>query len=181
MSNELPRAYAYKLAPEMNSGKRATLAALHSEWQRTLPLAFEWFWQPFLRGGQFPHKPARSGPKSTFPATGLVTSQKDLMVVAIEGQARSWASNLARRIARSVMQDAVLAGDPALRRELLWINSMRAWLVPYPQQVKLLEAQPARPTPFARSRRQLRALCVRWYAATSLCTACPIHCSCPCR
>jgi len=142
--DKLPRAYAYKIAPEMNAGKRAALQALQSEWRRTLPLAFEWFWRPFLAGGLFPYKPARSGPRSTFPATALVTSQKDLMALAIEGQARSWGSNLARRISRSVIQDQVLAGDATLRRQLLWINSMRAWLLPYRQQVDLLQAQPAK-------------------------------------
>lgn len=137
----LPRAYAYKLAPQLNAGKRVALAALHAEWQRTLPLAFDWYWQPFLQGGLLPFNPPRSGPESTFPATALVTSQKDLMALAIQGQARSWASNLAKRIARSVMRDAVLREQPHLRRQLLWVNSMKAWLLPYRQQLQLLAAQ----------------------------------------
>lgn len=140
----LPRSFLSKLAPELNSGKLALLEALHSEWVRTLPQAFNWYWQPFLRGGLLPKRPPRSGPKSTFPATRLVTSQKDLMAIAIEGQAQSWASNLKNRIARALMRDAVLAGDPALRRELLWINSMRAWLLPFRQQTALLAALPAK-------------------------------------
>ena len=89
-----------------------------------------------------PSNPTRSGPTSTFPETLLVTSQKDLMVVAIQGQAKSWASNLARRIRLSLMRDGMLGGKDVdnLRHQLLWINSMRAWLVPYRQQVEMLQA-----------------------------------------
>lgn len=139
---ELPRAYRFKLAPELNAGKRAQLEALHSEWRRMLPLAFDWFWAPFLRGGLLPKNPARSGPKSTFPVTRLVTSQKDLMAVAVEGQAKSWVSNLKNRLARALMQNDVLARDTNLRRQLLWLNAMKAWLLPYPQQVALLATAP---------------------------------------
>ena len=141
---ELPRAYAWRVAPELNASKRSRLDAVHEEWARLLPRAFDWFWQPFLRGGLLPHNPARSGPKSTFPATSLVTSQKDLMAVAIQGQAKSWASNLKNRIARSLMQSDGLLQAEQLRRELLWINAMRAWLLPYPEQCALLAAAPAK-------------------------------------
>lgn len=144
MTTDLPRAFRFKIAPELNAGKRAVLWSLHAEWQRTLPLAFDWFWQPFLRGGLLPRNPARSGPKSTFPATRLVTSQKDLMAVAIEGQAKGWASNLKNRIAQLLMRDPVLALDTDMRRQLLWINAMRAWLLPYRAQCDLLAAQPAK-------------------------------------
>ena len=141
---ELPRAYLYRLAPELNGGKLRALEALQDEWSRTLPLAFDWYWQPFLRGGLLPRNPPRSGPKSTFPATRLVTSQKDLMAVALEGQAKSWASNLKNRMTRALMRDDVLARETALRRQLLWLNAMRAWLLPYREQCKLLAAQPAK-------------------------------------
>lgn len=70
--------------------------------------------------------PATSGPHSTFPATRLVTSQKDMMARAIEGRAKGWASNLKTRIARSVIASETLATLPALRRQLLWVNAMRA-------------------------------------------------------
>lgn len=143
-SRGLPRSFLSKIAPELNAGKLAMLDALQAEWSRTLPLAFNWYWQPFLRGGLFPWKPARSGSQSTFPATRLVTSQKDLMAVAIEGQAKSWSSNLKNRITCALMRDAVLAEDTALRRQLLWINSMKAWLLPYPRQVDLLASAPAK-------------------------------------
>lgn len=143
-ATELPRAYLYRLAPEVNCGKLEALKALQREWSRMLPLAFDWFWQPFLRGGLLPRNPARCGPKSTFPSTRLVTSQKDLMAVAIEGQAKGWASNLKNRIARSVMRDGILTKNTDLRRQLLWLNSMRAWLLPYRAQVALLAAQPAK-------------------------------------
>jgi len=141
---ELPRAYVWRVAPELNASKRSRLDALQDEWTRLLPKAFDWFWQPFLRGGLLPHNPARSGPKSTFPATQLVTSQKDLMAVAIQGQAKSWASNLKNRVARSLMRSFSLAQDEQLRRELLWINAMRAWLLPYPEQCATLAAAPAK-------------------------------------
>jgi putative transposase len=134
----------YRFAPEVNAGKLTVLQELQAEWSRTLPLAFSWFWRPFLHGGLLPRNPPRSGPKSTFPSTRLVTSQKDLMAVAIEGQAKSWVSNLKNRIARSLMRDAVLSGDAGLRRQLLWINSMKAWLLPYREQVALLAAQPVK-------------------------------------
>jgi len=128
----------------MNASKRSRLDALQDEWTRLLPKAFDWFWQPFLRGGLLPHNPARSGPKSTFPATQLVTSQKDLMAVAIQGQAKSWASNLKNRVARSLMRSSGLAQDEQLRRELLWINALRAWLLPYREQCMMLAAAPAK-------------------------------------
>lgn len=141
---KLPRSYALKLAPQTNAGKLLALRSLQAEWRRVLPLAFDWYWAPFLRGGAFPFRPARSGPASTFPATRLVTSQKDLMALALEGQARSWASNLQRRIARTVMTSPALTAQPVLRRELLWVNAMHAWLMPFRQQCELLARAPAR-------------------------------------
>jgi putative transposase len=141
---ELPRAFAWRIAPELNASKRSRLDAMHREWQRTLATAFDWFWQPFLRGGLLPHNPPRSGPKSTFPQTQLVTSQKDLMAVALQGQAKGWAKNLQRRIARTLMRSATLAQNEGLRRELLWVNSMHAWLLPYRLQCDLLAAAPAK-------------------------------------
>jgi len=121
------------------------LDALHAEWRRALPLAFNWFWQPFLRGGLFPYNPPRSGPKSQFPTTLLGTASRDLMAVAIQGQAKSWASNLKNRITRSIMRNKALAEQDQLRRELLWINAMRAWLLPYRQQRELLAVAPDKP------------------------------------
>lgn len=91
-----------------------------------------------------PWKPPCTGPNSTFPSTALVTSQKQLMAAAIEGQASSWSSNLRNRLSASIMRCNVLARDATLRRQLLWLNAMRAWLIPYPEQAKLLAAQPAK-------------------------------------
>ncbi|MNR71390.1 putative transposase DNA-binding domain protein [compost metagenome] len=141
---ELPRSFALKLAPQTNAGKLQALRLMQKEWQRVLPLAFRWYWAPFLKGGAFPFKPRRSGPASTFPATRLVTSQKDLMALSIEAQARSWASNLQRRLARTVMCSPALAAQPVLRRELLWVNAMQVWLLPYREQLALLANAPAR-------------------------------------
>ena len=66
------------------------------------------------------------------------------MAVAIQGQAKSWASNLKNRLARSLMQSESLAQAEQLRRELLWLNAMRAWLLPYPEQCAMLAAAPAK-------------------------------------
>ena len=138
------KSYLFKIAPELNAGKAAALDAVLAEWQRTLPLAVDWYWAPFLKGGLLPRNPVRSGPLSTFPATQLGSASRDLMTVALQGQAQGWASNLKNRIARTVMRCEVLAKDDVLRRELLWINSMRAWLLPHPKQLELLQAQPVK-------------------------------------
>lgn len=138
----VPRCFLFKVAPECNEGKLSTLDIVHSEWSRTVTEAYTWYWAPFIKGGLLPKKPVCSGSRSTFPTTKLVTSQKDLIVVAIEGQAKSWASNLKNRISAALMRDRVLDSYPTLRRQMLWINSMRAWLLPYPAQLKLLAAQP---------------------------------------
>ena len=134
----LPRAYANRIAPELNAGKRMALEAMHSEWQRTLPLAFDWYWEGFLRHGKFRTDVTVSGPRSVFPETKLVTSQKDLMLRAVVGQAASWTSNLKNRLRNAVMNCGT---DDALRHQVLWINSMKAWLLPYREQVALLQSQ----------------------------------------
>ena len=147
----LPRSFAFKIAPQARAGKLDRLEAVQAEWSRVLPLAFAWHWRGFLRGRPFENLP-RSGPKSTFPKTKLVTSQKDLMAAAIQGQAQGWASNLKNRFAKALMRMENL--DPKLRREMLWINSMRAWTLPLNappaqpgkiSQMGLLAAQPAKP------------------------------------
>jgi putative transposase len=134
----LPRAYASRIAPEINGGKQMALEAMNSEWQLTLPLAFDWYWNGFLRDGKFRSDVAVAGPKSVFPKTKLVTSQKDLMLRAIVGQAASWTSNLKNRIRNAVMSCGI---DDALRHQVLWINSMKAWLLPYREQLALLQSQ----------------------------------------
>lgn len=70
---------------------------------------------------------------------------KDLMAVAIEGQAKSWVSNLKNRFSRSLMRDDILAQNPEFRRQLLWINSMRAWLMSNAAQQALLISQSSTP------------------------------------
>ena len=94
MTATIIRGFRHRIAPEMNRGKRDALAKMHAEWTKILPLAFAWLWKPFLKGGLLPRNPPRSGPSSTFASTLLVTSQKDLMAVAIEGQAKGWAEKL---------------------------------------------------------------------------------------
>ena len=145
MTATIIRGFRHRIAPEMNRGKRDALAKMHAEWTKILPLAFAWLWTPFLKGGLLPRNPPRSGPSSTFPSTLLVTSQKDLMAVAVEGQAKGWAGSLQNRIAKSIMRDAILAKSPVLRRELLWINAMHAWLLPQKGQAALLASLAAKP------------------------------------
>jgi putative transposase len=137
----LARTVKYKVAPELNPGKRRQVSLVMAEWQRTAIAAFDWYWQPFLRGGLFNPRMPVSGPKSTFPDTRLVTSQKDLLLRAVSGQAQGWASNLANRLTRAIVRSAA---DEGLRHQLLWINSMRAWLLPYREQVALLNGHPSR-------------------------------------
>ncbi len=70
-----------------NAGKLTQLQALQDEWQRLLPLVGEHCWSQFLRG----ERPTASlssavGPESVFGATPVVTSMKQCMAVAVEGQ-----------------------------------------------------------------------------------------------
>ena len=77
-----------------------------------------------------------------FQQTSLVTSMKECMAVAVEGQLKTWKSNLQRRIARLIMRSSKYAKDVDARHQLLWINRMQLWLVPYTQQqLVLLDAK----------------------------------------
>lgn len=117
------RSYALKVARELNQTKRNVLEGVAAEWKRTLRPAFNWYWLPFWRTGVFNPKLRCSGQTSTFPQTRLVTSQKDLMLRALAGQAQGWASNLSnrgRRLSRSI-------SDSVLRHEVMWINACQLW------------------------------------------------------
>lgn len=141
---ELPRAYLYRLAPELNRGKSKALEDLQREWKQTLPKAFDLVLVAFFkrRGPAAEPRPFRTAFNlSDHPACQLAKGPDG---GAVEGQAKSWASNLKNRITRSLMRDPVLGRDTVLLRELLWLNSMRAWLMPYPAQVELLAAQPVK-------------------------------------
>lgn len=128
------RTYALKLARELNAGKRAALEAVVEEWQRTLPRAFQWYWASFWKTGRFNPRLRCSGPTSRFPATRLVTSQKDMMLRALAGQAQAWAANLANR-GRSLGNCIT---DPTLCHEVAWINACEAWLMPNQAQNEML-------------------------------------------
>ena len=103
--------------------KRRALDAVAAEWLRTTRPAFKWYWAEFWRTGSFNPRLRCSGPTSLFPATHLVTSQKDLMLRALVGQAQGWVSNLANR-GRNLSRSLV---DPVLRHEVMWINACYLW------------------------------------------------------
>ena len=124
------RSYLYQVDPHCNAGKLAQLQAMQDEWQRLLPLVGEHCWSQFLRG----ERPTASlssavGPASVFGATPLVTSMKLCMAVAVEGQLKSWKSNLQRRITRLIMRSRRYATQPEVRYQLLWLNSLHLWAV----------------------------------------------------
>jgi hypothetical protein len=131
------RAHHLKVAREINKGKAAALDALCAEWRRTAIEAFDWLWDGFLRCGEITWSAPRSGPNSTFPETRLVTSQKDMLAVALEGQAKGWLSNLASR----GRPNFAAVSDPTLRHELLWINVMKLWGASNARQNTLLTKQ----------------------------------------
>ena len=134
----ITRSYFLKVAPELNVTKRRALEALRVAWKRTVREAWAWYWTPFWKEGQFDRTRAVSGPESQFPATQLVTSQKDLIRVALAGQAQGWTGNVVNRARPSLVNVNV---DDVLRHELFWINSMRLWRVPNARQNELLRSQ----------------------------------------
>ncbi|WP_316251868.1 transposase [Paraburkholderia sp. UCT31] len=126
------------MAPELNVTKRHALLALRAEWKRTVCKAWGWYWAPFWQSGQFDPHMAVSGLGSRFPATQLVTSQKDLMLVALAAQAKGWTGNVVNRARPSVANASV---NDSFRHELFWINAMRLWHVSNARQNELLADQ----------------------------------------
>jgi putative transposase len=117
------RSYSLKVARGLNADKRTLLAAVAAEWTRITQPAFKWYWAEFWKTGRFNSRLRCSGPTSCFPMTRLVTSQKDLMLRALAGQAQSWLSNLenrGRKLGRCIT-------DETLRHEVLWINACQLW------------------------------------------------------
>lgn len=135
------RSYLFKVDPRCNPGKLGQLQALHAEWKRLLPVVGAHLWARFL-AGEVSSKSLSSavGADSVFGATPLVTSVKQCMAVAIEGQIKTWRANLKLRITRQVMRSARYAEHEARRHQLLWLNSMQLWLVPYERQLEMLAA-----------------------------------------
>ena len=139
------RSYLYQVDPHCNAGKLVQLHAMQNEWQRLLPLVGEHCWSQFLRG----ERPTASlssavGPASVFGATPLVTSMKQCMAVAVEGQLKSWKSNFQRRITRLIMRSRRYATQPEVRHQILWLNSLYLWAVPLAEQQALLAVSPSK-------------------------------------
>lgn len=133
------RSYLFKVDERCNPGKFAQLAAMHAEWQRLLPVVGAHLWAQFLAGGVSAKSLSSAvGADSVFGATPLVTSIKQCMAVAIEGQIKTWCANLKLRITRLVMRSERYTANESQRHQLLWLNSMQLWLVPHGRQVELL-------------------------------------------
>ncbi len=135
------RSYLFKVDARCNSAKLQKLDDLNREWQRLLPVVGEHLWTKFLQG-QRPDKSLSStaGVDSVFGSTPLVTSVKQCMAVAIEGQLKTWRANLMKRLTRLVMRSQHYRDAPELRHELLWLNRMQLWLVPLAEQQAVLAA-----------------------------------------
>lgn len=153
------RSYLFKVDQRCNASKLEKLDAMHAEWQRLLPVVGSHLWQKFC-DGELAGKSLSSsvGAASVFAATPLVTSVKQCMAVAIEGQIKTWKANLKRRVMRLVMRSDRYAARPGLRHQLLWLNSMQAWLVPFSQQQQLLEVSKGKTKVEALSERSSRLL-----------------------
>lgn len=100
-----------------------------------LPLVGGHLWQEFL-AGVLRTAPLNSevGSTSVFGQTPLVTSVKQCMAQAVTGLMKSWKSNLANRVARLVMRSDRYAANDSRRHQLLWLNRLGLWRVPYAQQ-----------------------------------------------
>ena len=133
------RSYLFKVDTRCNATKLLALETMQQEWQRFLPILGEHAWNEFLQGKPV-GKPLNMQLKQValFQQTSLVTSMKECMAVAVEGQLKTWKSNLQRRIARFIMRSSRYAKDADARHQLLWLNRMQLWRVPYPQQQKIL-------------------------------------------
>lgn len=133
------RSYIFKVDERCNALKLAKLSAMHAEWQRLLPVVGEHLWSKFLDGDRLDKSlSSRVGVTSIFGDSPLVTSVKQCLAVAVEGQIKSWKSNLQLRITRLVMRSSRYAANPELRHQILWLNAMQLWLVPRDQRLVLL-------------------------------------------
>ena len=133
------RSYLFKVDPQCNAGKIEKLQAMQTEWQRLLPMVGDFVWSQFLHG-RYSNKSLSSavGKDSVFGKTPLVTSMKQCMAVAVEGQFKTWKSNLQARITRLIMRSGKYAKAVELRHQLLWLNSMQLWQVPFSTQQSIL-------------------------------------------
>ena len=114
---------------------------MQTEWQRMLPVVGQHVWAQFLHGVQNNASLSSDvGANSVFGHTLLVCSMKQCMAVAVEGQLKTWKSNLQKRISRLIMRSDKYASADAQRHQLLWLNSMQLWMVSLTQQQTILSA-----------------------------------------
>ncbi len=131
------RSYLYKVDERCNAAKLAALSSLNEEWCRMLPVVGQHLWQRFLQANESPKSLSSAvGAGSVFGATPLVTSVKQCMAVACEGLIKSWKSNLANRVARQVMRSERWKSEDIRRHQLLWLNRLGLWLVPFEEQAR---------------------------------------------
>ena len=110
-----------------------------------LPVVGQHVWTQFLQGIHSNASLSSAvGASSIFGSTPLVNSMKQCMAVAVEGQLKTWKSNLQKRITRLIMRSDKYASAPTLRHQLLWLNSMQLWMVPLAQQEAILAAYKAK-------------------------------------
>ena len=110
-----------------------------------LPVVGQHVWALFLSGvhGNASLSSAVGG-DSVFGRTRLVNSMKQCMAVAVEGQLKTWKSNLQKRITRLIMRSTKYERFSAQRHQLLWLNSMQLWMVPFNQQQATLATSKAK-------------------------------------
>ena len=139
------RSYLFKVDPQCNVGKLEKLQAMQTEWQRMLPLVGQFVWAQFLHGS-YGHKSLSSavGKDSVFGKTPLVNSMKQCMAVAVEGQLKTWKSNLQGRITKLIMRSEKYAKTPVFQHQLLWLNSMHLWQVSLSIQKAILAESKAK-------------------------------------
>ena len=139
------RSYLFKVDPQCNVGKLEKLHAMQAEWQRMLPVVGQHVWAQFLHGVHGDVSLSSTvGADSVFGDTLLVCSMKQCMALAVEGQLKSWKSNLQKRITRLIMRSAKYDRVDTQRHQLLWLNSMQLWMVPLDRQQAILTASKAK-------------------------------------
>lgn len=152
------RSYLYKVDARCNAAKLAALSAMQAEWQRMLPVVGQHLWKRFLKGDALSKSLSSSvGESSIFGATPLVTSVKQCLAVAVEGLIKSWKSNLANRFVKLVLRSERWALDDGRRHQLLWLNRLGLWFVPFDEQSqRWARFKPAAASLDARASRLLR-------------------------
>lgn len=161
------RSYLYRVDDQSNIGKLQALDAVHAEWSRLLTTLGDEVWTEFTTGTFQPYLLGRASSNQLIKASPLQHSIKQCMCVAVEGALRSWASNLANRIAKLVLRNPRYAG---IQHELLWLNRMQLWALPYESQVaRLKDAQEAGHTELSSLSIQASNLLRRYFSKYLVC------------